>query len=233
VSATKPDALRAGGSSLADEQAAARELVRSWAAGSGAIAAARAVEQGDHDAWQKPFRGLADLGFFGVAVRETLSGAGGSVADLCAMVDEAAYALVPGPVATTALATLVLDDRHSRQLDELMSGLRSAGVALGAEMRVEDGRVSGVAPLAIGAKPGEYLVVAADQHWLLIDTAGDGATVEPLTPTDFSRPLARVVLDSAPADVLHVSAERGESLAVTLTRRFGSSSASRSAVSKR
>ena len=31
---------------------------------------------------------------------------------------------------------------------------------------------------------------------------GDGASVQPLTPTDFSRPLARAVFDSAPAVVL-------------------------------
>ncbi len=37
-------------------------------------------------------------------------GAGGTVEDLCAMVDEAAAALVPGPVATTALATLIVTD---------------------------------------------------------------------------------------------------------------------------
>ena len=39
---------------IADEQLAARELVRSWAAGSNAIKAARDVEQGDGDAWRAP-----------------------------------------------------------------------------------------------------------------------------------------------------------------------------------
>ena len=36
---------------LTDEQSAARELVRSWAAGSRAVEAARDVEQGDPDDW--------------------------------------------------------------------------------------------------------------------------------------------------------------------------------------
>ena len=94
------------------EQFAARELVRSWAAASGAVAAARDMEQGQPDAWRAPYDGLAELGIFGVAVPEERGGAGGTVEDLCAMVDEAAAALVPGPVATTALATLVIDDTH-------------------------------------------------------------------------------------------------------------------------
>ena len=56
--------------------------------------------------WRPVFARLAELGLFGVAVPEDSGGAGGSIEDLCAMVEEAAKALVPGPVATTALATL-------------------------------------------------------------------------------------------------------------------------------
>ena len=84
------------------EQLAARELVRDWASASGATAAVRAIEQGEPDAWRPVFGGLAELGLFGVAVPEDCGGAGGSIEDLCAMVEEAATALVPGPVATTA-----------------------------------------------------------------------------------------------------------------------------------
>ncbi|MBV8966309.1 MAG: acyl-CoA dehydrogenase family protein, partial [Mycobacteriaceae bacterium] len=197
------------------EQAAARELVRSWAPGSGAIAAARAIEQGDHDAWRKPFRGLAELGFFGVAVPEALAGAGGCVADLCAMLDEAAHALVPGPVATTALATLVLGDAHRRQLSDVMSGHRSAGLALGGDLRCDADHVSGTLPLVLGGRPGEYVIAPAGQQWLLIDTTA-GAMVEPLAPTDFSRPLARAVLDSAPVVVIDAAAQRVIDLAATL-----------------
>ena len=75
--------------------------------------AAREIEQGDPDAWRAPYAGLAQLGIFGVAMPEESGGAGGAVDDLCAMVDEAAAALVPGPVATTALATLVIPGSHA------------------------------------------------------------------------------------------------------------------------
>ncbi len=209
-------ALRASGSStsISDEQAAARELVRSWASASETTAAARAVERGDADAWQKPFRGLAELGLFGVAVPESLSGAGGGVADLCAMLEEAAYALVPGPVATTALATLLVDD--PKVVGELMSGQRSAGTALHGDLRYESGRVSGTLPAVLGARAGEYVLADAGTQWLLVDTSSDGATVEPLTATDFSRPLARVVLESAPAVALSVATRRAADVAATV-----------------
>ena len=105
---------------ITDQQFAARELVRSWASSSHAVEAARAVERGDADAWRAAYQGIAELGIFGVAIPEEHGGADGTVEDLCAMIDEAAAAMVPGPVATTALATLVVGDT------KLLAALASA-----------------------------------------------------------------------------------------------------------
>ncbi len=193
--------------SITDEQFAARELVRDWAASSAATAAVRDVEQGKPDAWRPVFSRLADLGLFGVAVPEDCGGAGGSIEDLCAMVDEAAKALVPGPVATTALATLVVSDPQLRAA--LASGERTAGVALGGDVGFDDAasRASGTLPWVLGADAGGLLLLPADGKWLLVDATADGVAVEPLRATDFSRPLARVVLTSAPATVLDAALE--------------------------
>ena len=113
---------------VTSEQSAARSWSARWAAGSGGIAAARDVEHGEPEAWRPVYVGLAELGLFGVAVPEEAGGAGASVTDLCAMVEEAAAALVPGPVASSALATLVVDD--PAVLEALMSGERTAGLRL-------------------------------------------------------------------------------------------------------
>lgn len=180
-----------------EEQFAARGLVADWAAGAGAIAAVRAVELGDPDAWRAPYRALAELGIFGVAVPEALGGAGAGVQTLCAMVDEAAAALVPGPVATTALATLLVTDRAL--LDELVAGRRTAGVALTADIAVDGSTATGSADYVLGAEPGGVLLLPAGEDWVLVDGTATGVTVEPLPATDFSRPLARVELTAAPA----------------------------------
>jgi alkylation response protein AidB-like acyl-CoA dehydrogenase len=201
---------------ITDEQFAARELVRSWAAGSGAVAAARDVEHGKQDAWRAPYDGLAKLGIFGVALPEEHGGAGGSADDLCAMVDEAAAAMVPGPVATTALATLVIGDSHTDLLEALASGERTAGVGLSAELTFGAGRVSGAADYVLGADAAGLLLLPAGDGWVMVDATADGVTVEPLKATDFTRPLARVVLDGAPAELLTVSAQRVDDLAVTV-----------------
>ena len=197
-----------------DEQFAARELVRSWAATSGAVEATRRAERDDPDAWRGPYRGIAELGLFGIALPESVGGADGSVGDLCAMLDEAAAALVPGPVATTAIATLVLDDPEL--LEALASGTRTAGIALVADVTVDDGRASGVAKRVLGADAAGVLLLPAGDQVLLIDAGADGVTVEPLTATDFSRPLAQVRLDGAPATVLDVSRGRLENVTATV-----------------
>lgn len=205
---------------VTDEQFAARALVRDWArnstSGPGGTAAIRDVEQGKSDAWRPVFSRLAELGIFGVAIPEELGGADGSIEDLCAMVEEAAKALVPGPVATTALATLVISDPEL--LGALASGERFAGLALEGDVEFDGATstASGTLPFALGVAEGAVLLAPADGKWLLIDTGGAGVQVEPLTAGDFSRPLARVVLNSAPATVVSDTRARVEELAATV-----------------
>ncbi|OBH60475.1 acyl-CoA dehydrogenase [Mycobacterium colombiense] len=209
---------------VTDEQFAARALVRDWArnstSGPGGTAAIRDVEQDKSDAWRPVFSRLAELGIFGVAIPEELGGADGSIEDLCAMVEEAAKALVPGPVATTALATVVLSEAVSdpELLGALASGERFAGLALEGDVEFDGATstASGTLPFALGVAEGAVLLAPADGKWLLIDTGGAGVQVEPLTAGDFSRPLARVVLNSAPATLVSDTRARVEELAATV-----------------
>lgn len=199
---------------ITDEQFAARELVRSWATASSAIEAARKVEEGQPDAWRTAYDGLAQLGIFGVALPEEHGGADGTAEDLLSMVDEAAAALVPGPVATTALATLVVE--RSDILESVAAGERTAGVALSADLTFADGRVSGTAPHVLGADAGGVLLLPAGESFVLVDGGAEGVSIELLKATDFSVPLARVVLDSAAAEAVSVSARRVADLAATV-----------------
>lgn len=198
---------------ITDEQFAARDLVRSWAGSTDTAAAVRLGEH-DADAWRSPFQGLAELGIFSVAVPEEQGGAGGTVEDLCAMVDEAAAALVPGPVATTALATLVVTDEAV--LEALVSGERTAGAALSADLTFETGKVSGTADYVLGADAAGVLLLPAGDQVVLVDGNAAGVSIELLTATDFSLPLARVVLDAAPAQVLEISRQRFEDITATV-----------------
>ncbi len=237
---------------ITDEQFAARDLVRSWAAGAAAPAAVREIEHGRHrrrggrsstaspnwdcSAWPSP--------------RRSAEPAERSV-DLCAMVEEAARALVPGPIATTALATL-----RGRRSGYCCRDLPPARSPPGSRSRRT------CATRAAGCPAPPSMCSARQENGVLLLPVGDrggagdaadanGVVVEPLAATDFSRPLARVTLDGAPFTRWPVSRRRFQDLAATvlaaeacrgdaldaghrrwITPRCASSSASRSAASR-
>ena len=75
-----------------------------------------------------------------------------------------------------------------------MSGARTAGLALDADVAFDGSAATGTAPFVLGAEADGVFLIPSGDHWLLVDGSGDGVTVEPLGATDFSRPLARVEL---------------------------------------
>lgn len=206
--------MQVGSAAVTDEQDAARELVRSWASGAGACDSVRGVEDGRPDDWRAVFDGAAGLGLFGIAVSEDSGGVGGSIADLCAMVEEAARELIPGPVATTALATLVVAD--PALLGALAAGQLTAGAALTGDLHEDSGVISGTADV-LGADASGLVLLPVGDHVVSVDvTANPGVTIEPLEATDFSRTLSRVTLDRAPATRLAVTRRRFTDLAAAL-----------------
>ena len=76
--------------------------------------------------------------------------------------------------------------------------------------------MSGTAEYVLGADAAGLLLLPASDSWVMVDASADGVTVEHLKATDFSRPLARVALDAAPAELLSVSAQRVEDLTVAV-----------------
>ena len=75
-------------------------------------------------------------------------------------------------------------------------------------------------PFVLGGVADGLLLVPAGDRWLLVDSAAADAAgtvaVEPLQATDFSRPLARAVLTSAPASVLDAPADWVTDLTATV-----------------
>ena len=210
------------------EQRAAADAVRRWAAKSVPVATARAAEDAP-DGWRKHWSELADLGLFAVAVPESAGGAGGRMADLAVMIEAAAEALVPGPVAPTALAALAVATAPSGQLlERIMSGALPSGVALDpAPARLTtaaDGTVtaSGSWPVVIGADAHTGLLLGArtdsGDQWFVVDADTAGVAITERAAADFSRPLAEVRLTDTPVALLldGMSTERLRDLAVVL-----------------
>ena len=84
------------------------------------------------------------------------------------------------------------------------------------DITYDSGTATGSAEFVLGGLADGVLLLAAGDQVLVVDAAADGVTVEALTATDFSRPLARVTLSSAPAAPLDLSYQRFVDLAATV-----------------
>ena len=96
------------------EQLALQASIREWAKQAAPLAAVRRLEPGPASgspapgaaqAWTPYLSDLADLGIFSIAVPERCGGAGGTLTDLAAALEQVTIALVPGPVMPTLLGS--------------------------------------------------------------------------------------------------------------------------------
>jgi alkylation response protein AidB-like acyl-CoA dehydrogenase len=217
-----------------EEQLALQASIRAWAARAGTLAQVRRLEPGalpDHGprvpAGGESWNGLAELGVFSIALPAESGGAGGTVADLAAALEELTRALVPGPVMPTLLAGLALtghgDQPAAKELlPALAAGQDSVAVALttgtmtGA--RDADGtlRVTGEVHPVLGGGSTSWLLLGAvtdragagtagidedspdlGRAWFLLAADHPGVTVTDRRPVDFSRSLGSVRLTEA------------------------------------
>ncbi|MBF6337709.1 acyl-CoA dehydrogenase [Nocardia abscessus] len=202
-----------------DEHKAVQESMRGWAASVRPIATMRT---GAADFWRAYWPALAEIGIFRVAVAEDAGGAGGSVADLAVLVEQAAHDLVGGPVLATALANLIT----TGQLDEDLPCGVALDFVVGSTVSVpaaSDGvLLTGTWDSVLGAAPGTAVLLPVDhprgQRWCLVPPDADGLRVETLAPLDPSTPLARVHCADlrVPTERVFVAPHAAEDLLVAL-----------------
>ena len=189
------------------EQLALRNAVHACAERTTPIAAVRAA---DPAALRACWAALAEVGVFGVALRAELGGAGGTVPDAAAALEQAAAELLPGPVLPTVLAGLLLARCPDAAVaKELLPGIAEGTlpIAVGLEsgtVRAEGDpdrpTVSGEVGAVLGAGPeaAALLLGAVDvrggEVWFVIDADHPGVTVDDRPSVDLSRSLARVIL---------------------------------------
>jgi alkylation response protein AidB-like acyl-CoA dehydrogenase len=203
--------------SVTDEQRALAEMLRAWAQRNRPTDAVRAMET-EPDQWQAGWAELAELGVLGVAAPASAGGAGGTVTELAVALEQCADALVPGPLLSTVLAGLLLDDHPVAAA--LASGARTAGLVLEpTDLHLDtDRKLHGTARPALGVtSEGVVLVSDADGNWLVVDGANGQVKSLDLPAADFSRAVGEVQFDGARAERLPgIDTERVRNLAATL-----------------
>jgi alkylation response protein AidB-like acyl-CoA dehydrogenase len=195
------------------EQQAARDAMRAFAHSYDVADAAR-DECGA--AWRDLWAPLAELGLFSVAVQERFGGAGGTLVDAAAMLEQAGAELVPGPLAATVVGGLIfsMDPGVPQGICEgVLTGALPVAMATRnteAILRVGAGGhvfLTGTYPGVDGACRESVLILPAkrgdETAWVLVSPGADGIQLTPLSSIDFATPYAQVAChDVAVAAVL-------------------------------
>ncbi|MGP3635857.1 acyl-CoA dehydrogenase family protein, partial [Streptomyces sp. 24-1644] len=151
---------------------------------------------------------LAGQGLLGIHLPEEYGGGGGAILDLAVVLEEAAYASLPGPYVASVLTSAVLHradvlDRggFAGLVKALATGDRIGAAALGAgtltAVESEGGHLlDGAAPPVLGGAGADLLLLAANSAtgtlWFAVDAGTEGLTVRPHRGVDPTRPTAEV-----------------------------------------
>lgn len=122
----------------------------------------------------------------------------------CIVFEETGRALLPGAFLTTTVAADAIarcgdDEQRARHLPSLIDGTTTATYADVADVRVDDGRITGTASHVVGAQHAATIVVRCALGLHLVGR--DAFTTEPIETADLTRSSARVHFDG-PAEAL-------------------------------
>jgi hypothetical protein len=224
---------------VTEEQLSLQASIRDWAKRADPLTLVRGLEPGHGpqpvQASRQCWDDLAALGVFSIALPAEAGGAGGTVSDLAAAVEQLTLSLVPGPVMPTMLAGLVLAPLAGQpavraMLAALAAGELPAAVALATDSLAgawqADGSllVTGETGPVLGGGARTQLLAGAmadgREVWFCTPGRHPGSSVTDHSPVDFSRPLASIRFAGAvigPGQILAgVALDRVRDLAATL-----------------
>src|SRR5258706_7670531 len=194
---------------FSDEQKQLRDEARKFLAEKCPPKAVRTVLDGKEPYDRELWKGLADMGFLGVAIPETYGGAGAGHLDLCVIAEEMGRALAPVPFSSTvylAAEALLLagsDAQKQKWLPLIASGEAIGTLALfegtgnpspkAIKLSASGGTLNGVKKPVPDGAIADFAVVAArtgssgrdsDISLFLVDLKAGGVEAESLTNVD-------------------------------------------------
>lgn len=217
---------------FSDDQKQLRDQARRFLAEKCSPKAVRAVLEGKADYDRDLWKGLAEMGFLGVAIPEEYGGTGAGHLELCVIAEELGRALAPVPFSSTvylAAEALLLagsEEQKQKWLPKISSGEAIGTLALfegtgnpspaAVKLAVSNGTLTGTKkPVADGAIA-DFAIVAArtgnsgretDVSLFLVDLKAGGVTAKPLQNVDPSRQPAELTFAGAKAEPLGAANE--------------------------
>jgi alkylation response protein AidB-like acyl-CoA dehydrogenase len=217
---------------FSDEQKQMRDEARKFLAEKCPPKAVRAVLDGkaayDKDLW----KGLAEMGFLGVAIPEKFGGAGAGHLELCVIAEEMGRAVAPVPFSSTvylaaeALLIAGSDAQKQKWLPKIASGEAIGTLALfegkgnpspkAVKLTASGGALSGVKKPVPDGAIADFAVVAArtgssgresDISLFIVDLKAGGVEVKDLTNVDPTRGQAEITFTNTKAESLGAAGE--------------------------
>jgi alkylation response protein AidB-like acyl-CoA dehydrogenase len=228
---------------FSDDQKQLRDQARRFLAEKCPPKAVRAVLDGKAPYDKELWKGLAEMGFLGVAIPEEFGGAGAGHLELCVIAEEMGRALAPVPFSSTvylAAEALLLagsDAQKKKWLPKIASGEAIGTLALfegtgnpspkAIKLAAKGGALNGMKkPVPDGALA-DFAVVAArtgssgresDISLFLVDMKGGGVEIKELTNVDPTRGQAEVTFKNCKAEPLGANGEGWSILTQVLDR---------------
>jgi alkylation response protein AidB-like acyl-CoA dehydrogenase len=212
---------------FSDDQKQLRDEARRFLAEKCPPKAVRAVIDGQAPYDRELWKGLADMGFLGVAIPEAFGGSGAGHLELCVIAEEIGRALAPVPFSSTVyLAAEALMLAGSEAQKQKWLPAIAAGTAIGTlalfegpgnpspasiKLTASNGQLNGVKrPVPDGAVA-DFAIVAArngssgretDISLFLVDLTSEGVEVKALANIDPSRGQAEISFSNVKAELL-------------------------------
>jgi alkylation response protein AidB-like acyl-CoA dehydrogenase len=203
---------------LSESQQILKDTARKFFAGESPIAAVRKAMETDTaydaDLWTK----LAEQGFTGIITPEEYGGMGLGKVELILLMEEAGYALLPGPFfSTVALAGAVIDacassEQKKKYLARIAGGQMRSTVALveaagswdpaSLQIASAGNKLTGTKLFVTDAAVADFMVVVARDGVFAVDAKADGLRVEPMKGMDLARKIYSVEFKNTPAEKL-------------------------------
>jgi alkylation response protein AidB-like acyl-CoA dehydrogenase len=212
---------------FSDDQKQLRDQARKFLTEKCPPKAVRAVLDGKAPYDRELWKGLAGMGFLGVAIPEEFGGAGAGHLELCVIAEEMGRALAPVPFSSTvylAAEALLLagsDAQKKKWLPKIASGEAVGTLALfegtgnpspkAIKLAANGGTLNGVKKPVPDGAIADFAVVAArtgssgresDISLFLVDLKGEGIAVKELTNVDLTRGQAEITLKNCKAEAL-------------------------------
>jgi alkylation response protein AidB-like acyl-CoA dehydrogenase len=203
---------------LSESQQILKDTARKFFAGECPIAAVRKAMETEtaHDPalWTK----LAEQGFTGIITPEEYGGMGLGKVELILLMEEAGYALLPGPFfSTVALAGAVIDacaspEQKKKYLARIAGGQAHSTVALveaagswdagSLQIAAAANKLTGTKLFVTDAAVADFIVVVARDGIYAVDAKAAGLHIAPMKGMDLARKIYSVEFRNTPAEML-------------------------------